>query len=345
MLLNTAYESTPDDLAMEKVLDWWPRFSRPVTCSTSATTKMTHYDSSQSQNSSARLITLESKSRMKLPMVINGSTIPARADSGSEENIISWSLVQDLRVVDLVKVHQQKFRLGNGRIIHAIGQVTLDCAFFMNPDVQLSCSFYVFWSLITPLIMGMSFLDETETLSKHKNRLVDESWIPCPQICSINNPKRLLRCTVGGHLTMANADTGSDINLIWLGYAEAKGFNITPVNHSWDKIQFANGDVAPLAGKVTLLVRLGPLGMTEYSVDFYVLDDLTCDLLFGGDFLIETDAFRTYKDVFEVTDLNDIAELNTIVWLGSIERLLAKFSLRSDRSGSDSVDSGFAAGV
>ena len=278
-----------------------------------------------------------SKLRMELPMIIQGLTFASRPDSGSEENIMAINLVSQLGIdVDSALEHQREFRLGNGKAIKAVGRVTVDCAFAVDPHVQLSCIFYIFHSLIVPLIMGMSFLDETETLSKYRHRLRPSLSILRLnlQLCSINNPRRRLRCFIKGHSTLANADTGSDINLISLDYARSNHHRISAVSHHW-KIQFADGEVSQLEGKVTLSTRLGHSGVPEVSVDFYVLKGLTCDILLGEDFLNDNDAFRTYKRAFETADCDDLTEINTIIWFSSIERVLARFGLRSDRSTSD----------
>ena len=348
-LLNTANGSALDDLALEGVLGQWPRVSRPVVCCSPASAKMGtdipltyQTGGSQSSSSSMRSITFQPDLRNKLPMIIKGLMFPAIADSGCEENLISFSLVEELGLLTSVEESRQKFRPPHGGIIHSLGQLTLDCAFFMEPDVQLSCSFHVIWSQIrreTPLTMGMSFLDKTETLTKNKHRLVDTSWTSPARIYSINSPKRRLRCTVGGQVTLANADTGSDTNLISLDYVKVKGFRMTPANHL-DRIQFIDGETSQLVGKMTLPVRLAQ-SMPEINVHFYVFKDLfggNCDLLLGSHFLLGTNAFSTYRSSFEVTELNDdVSELNHIAWFNTIERLLARFRLRSHRCASDSI--------
>ena len=269
----------------------------------------------------------QSTSRMELPMILNGSVFVSRPDSGSEQNIISVDIVNQLgTAVNSREEHQREFRLGNGKVIKALGRVTLDCSFAIGPHAQLSCSFYVFQFLITPLIMGMSFLDETETLSKYRHRLRPRSSVPRGifQLCSINNPRRRLCCFAEGHPTLANADTGSEVDLISLDFARRREFFMTPASESWSKVQFADGEISPLEGKVTLCIHLGSSKATKLDMEFYVLKNLTCDMLFGEEILYDTDAFRTYREDFEVMECEDFAELNTIAWFGSVERFLSK---------------------
>ena len=354
MLLSTANGSTPVKSVMGESLGRGPKTPRPVRYPAS-TSWTTGYDGSQSKDSLKCQTTPQSKSRMVLPMIIQGETLPARADSGSEENIIDLTLVQRLQIsnMDWAIEHQRTFRVGNGKTIKALGRVKLGCAFGMDPQIQLLCSFYVVQSFVTPLVMGMSFLEDTETLSKYRHRLTPSSRIPNVQLCSINSPKRRLCCVTEGHSTLANADTGSDVNLISLNYAKANGYSMDSSDQCWINIQFADGEVSIPIGKVTLLIRLGRPGLPEYSEDFYVLADLqSCDVLLGGDFLYKTDAFKTYRDEFDETDLDDFTELNTIVWLGGIEtwisskvRRLARFGFLSDESVSDSVEVALSVGM
>ena len=367
-LLDNGNDLSPSELVIIEVFGEQPKVKRAKTCSASVSNAMkiemplpTQNNSCENLKSTAPPLTYQTKSRAVLYMLINSSAqlgskiVAARADSGSEENIISFRLYHFLRnklqVYMDITPERRTFRFANGTTVEALGHVAFDCGFAEDvPPVKLSCTFYVFEKLVTDMIIGMSMLDETETLSKNKHRLTEvsvlaESLVSPVQLCSINNPKRRLGCTVGGQMVMANADTGSDLNLISLTYAQANHLSIAPVSKTVSSIQFAHGEVSWLEGKVTLLVNLGKQGMTDMNVDFYVLKDLTCDLIFGEEFLMEIDAFRTYKDAIEITKLNDFAALDTIIWLGSIERFLARFRLSSDKCAPGTADGDLTTGM
>ena len=271
--------------------------------------------------------------KLELPMIINGSVFSSRADSGSEENIMAMDLAKQLGIhVDTSPQHRQDFRLGNGKVVKALGRVKIGCAFARDAGLWHICLFYVFRVLITPVIMGMAFLEETETLSKNRHRFCHRPHIPRGvfQLCSLDNPRRRLVCLADGHLTMANADTGSDINLISLNFAKQRRFTMTALHRGWDKIQFADGEVSHLEGRVTLSIALTRSSSPRVDIDFYVLKGLTCDMLLGEDFLNKADAFSTYGDAFTVTDGHDIAELNIITWHEGTNRFLPRFGSRNE---------------
>lgn len=115
---------------------------------------------------------LPPKQRMDLPMIIDGSTIISRPDSGSEENIMWINLAQSLGLaIDSAPECQKEFRIADGKIVKALGRTMVNCCFAKDRMVELLWVFYVFQHLVSPLIMGMAFLDETETLAKHRHRL------------------------------------------------------------------------------------------------------------------------------------------------------------------------------
>lgn len=287
---------------------------------------------------------------MDLPMVLGGQIILSTPDSGSEENIISKDLVNALGVVfDTCPDQQKEFRMGNSKIVKALGRLTLPCKFAKDQTSLPDCFFYVFNTLITPLIMGMRFLESTETLTKNKHRLqARPELLRGPLLCaSINNPKRRLRCyTLPGpsvpwkkaipwvpwqlDITLANADTGSEINLMSLAFCERRRFALQKLGPGDSTVQFADGSTAFLAGKVNVRVSFGLQSSRHKPLVLYVLKDLTCDVLFGEDFLEDTNAFETYHDSFSIEDNEDLAQVNTIVWFKTPERFLSGLGRRSN---------------
>ena len=104
---------------------------------------------------------------MDLPVILNGSVVLSRPDSGCEENAISLDMAQSLNLVlDHGPQQQKSFKMANGKIVKALSLTKTKCRFAKDPVVELSCTFHVFERLICPIIMGMAFLDETEILSK-----------------------------------------------------------------------------------------------------------------------------------------------------------------------------------
>jgi hypothetical protein len=110
--------------------------------------------------------------------------------------------------------------------------------------------------------------------------------------------------------TLANADTGSEIDLISLDYCWWKCLRTQNVGFKDSQIQFADGSLAFLQGKVDVQITFHRTDGERMVRTFYVLENLTCDMLFGEDFLDETDAFETYKE-FYMGDDDDLAQVNT----------------------------------
>lgn len=262
-----------------------------------------------------------------LPMIIQGSTIISR-QSGSEDNIIAVDVLSALDLkMDTAPEHRKEFRVANGRSVWALGQIVIMCAFAKDPTLELCCTFYVFQNLINKLIMGMAFLDETQTLVKYQYRFqprIIPSFRPI-QLSSLNSPRRRLYCLVDSQPKLANADTGSEMDLMSLEYALKRGFSMTTVGLSSSTVQFADGSTSELVGKVSVLIVLGTPEGFRLRTTFYVLDGLTSDILFGEDFLDNTTAFETYRDAFSIIDCDDgAAEVNGIVWFNTAESHLSR---------------------
>ncbi|KAL9002109.1 MAG: hypothetical protein Q9188_004949 [Gyalolechia gomerana] len=271
---------------------------------------------------------IQPRTRMDLPLIIRDSTIISRPDSGSEENIMVLVLAQSLHLqLDSTPERQREFRMANGNLIKAIGRTMADCYFAKDPLVGLRCCFYVFEQLISPLIMGMPFLEETQTLASNRHRL-EPRMVPGAlpfQLHSLDYPRRRLYCLADLQPKLANADTGSELDMMSLNYVQKRGFAIQEVDVRDSMVQFADGSLAQLVGKVQVCISIGKGSNAPYSREFYVLEGLTCDILLGEDFLNSTAAFQSYSQAFELdADDDGLCEANAIVWFNVIESNLSR---------------------
>ena len=263
-----------------------------------------------------------------LPMIIHGSTIVSRPDSGSEDNIIAVDVVSALKLeMDSAPEYRKKFRVANGKSVWALGQIVIKCAFAKDRTLELCCTFYVFQNLTSKLVMGMPFLDETQTLVKYQYRFqprIIPRYRPI-QLNSLNSPRRRLYCLIESQPELANADTGSDIDVMSLDYVLKRGFSMAAVGLSSSTIQFADGSISELEGKVNVSIVLGPPEGPGILNTFYVLDGLTSDIILGEEFLDKTTTFETYRDAFSITDCDDdAAEVNGIIWFNKMESVLSR---------------------
>lgn len=266
--------------------------------------------------------------RVDLPMIVQGSTIISRPDSGSEENIIAADVLSTLDLkMDTALEHRKEFRVANGKSVWALGRIMVKCSFAKDRTLEFHCTFHVFKTLTSALIMGMAFLDETQTLAKYQYRLQPRTILSFGpvQLSSLNHPRKRLYCLVNSQPRFANADTGSEIDLMSLEYVLKRGFSMTAVGLPSSTVQFADGSTSELVGEVTVVIVLGTPEGPRLVTTFYVLDGLTCDILFGDDFLDKTAAFETYRDAFSIIECDDgTAEVNGIFWLNETESRLAR---------------------
>ena len=275
--------------------------------------------------------------KVELPLNILGSTYAACPDSGSHENIMVEGLAEQLGLnIEDSAEHQKEFRIGNGKIVKSLGRASVKCSFAKEPEVEYLCWFYIFHSLIKSVIVGMAFLDATETLTKYKFRLqcsMSPRMGPL-QLCALNNPAQRLGCMAEGKRILANADTGSEIDFVSLAYAKRRDFLIIEKVGAQDsQVQFADGTLSSIAGKVSLDIFIGQYDLLSVNRGgkrlrrtFYVLEGLTSDMLLGVEFLDETDAFNTYKTALSSDASKDaFSQLNTIIWFKTPERYFGRY--------------------
>lgn len=285
------------------------------------------------------------KKRVELPLNILGSTYSTLPDTGSNENIMAKEIALKLHTnIDDTAEYQKEFQVADGNVVKSLGRISISCAFTEEPDVEHFCTFYVFTTLVVPVIMGAAFLHATETLTKHKNRL-RTTMAPCnglSQICTLNNPIQSIRCWANGEAVLASADTGSDLNVVSLAYTKLRGFRVKkPSDTSNLQVQFADGSKAWTVGETTIKMKFAGKSRSlrpaeRYTLEnptikrkFYVLKGLTSDILLGREFLEETDTFETYKSLFTSnTNRRALSQVNTIVWLKTAETYLSRLSSR-----------------
>lgn len=127
---------------------------------------------------------------------------------------------------------------------------------------------------------------------------------------------------------LANADTGSEIDLVSADFCYRRNLPISKkINGGGDPmVQFADGSTASVLGQIQLRVVIGKFRVGSFgkALTFYVLEDLTCSMLLGEGFLNESNAFEAYKDAFTIDDDEDLAQVNTIIWLKKWERWLSR---------------------
>lgn len=300
------------------------------------------------------------RKRYILPIVIRGSsnevTIAACPDSGSDENIMSLNSVNQLQLKIQVPGRKpgrepRRFALANGKTVEAIGEVSVKFSFGAGSHAENSlftCIFQVFNSLAVPAIVGMGFLHQTGTLSKHRDRLVEE-LIPRFQslrVNSVGSPQRNLVCRLGTYLGCATADTGSDLDLVSPQFAKPRAFNVRSAK---EELEFADGSIGWTSGVIQTSFSVGSISDLEgflprgqsVDLDLYVLENLNADIILGQDTIDELDIFGSHTGSFipSIPRLGE-SDVNIIRHIGSAERLAKKIwgKLKKNRKTEESSD-------
>ncbi|KAK8091517.1 hypothetical protein PG997_001878 [Apiospora hydei] len=226
------------------------------------------------------------RKRLGLPILFEGQlsnvATVACADTGADSNIIAYEMAKSLALPILTADDGVKeFQLANGKVVKSIGTVSSNCDLAPGQPSMLAglaCFFYVFETLAVPLILGMPFLEETETLSKYRDRFVEQT-VPFGltlQFNLIGSPARSLLCTLGGEWATANTDSGSDADFLSAKYAHSREFQVEP---NQETIMFADGSTDVTDGLVRLPLSIENMPTT--TLEFHVFGSLTHDVIVG----------------------------------------------------------------
>jgi hypothetical protein len=264
----------------------------------------------------------------------------ATPDSGSEENVISLELAKKLHL-GIDECQKKSFQMANGQVVSCCGRTVVSCIFgseFHMGHTGIESAFYVFEKLASSLIMSLGFLERTETLTSHRSRLIDLSppRLCIPRIQAIGETQKRVLCTVGDEEAQAVADSGSEVDLFSLDYAQRRAFVIKP-KRLW--LMFADGSVAQTVGSTTVRLYIGPydpaLENVSRTVSLAIDDaaeaisslDLNED---GGITADEGKVSRSHNDMSSDTQLRKILEVEFFVLEGmSAEVLIGEDTLES----------------
>ena len=252
-------------------------------------------------------------------------------DTGSEENIISADLVRSLGlpIREFTELQAgspsktRQFVLANGNTMEAIGEVEVLCAFGNRPYPLSSCIrviFNVFLQLAAPIIIGMCFLEDTETMTKHRDRLIRVPSYEPVRVYSMGRLKKELMCFVDKQLTFGLPDTGSEIDLMSTQFASERRLK---VEEKRECIEFADGSFAIASGVVKAKLSLDEhASATAPIVEFLVLENLIHDVLLGEKSIEEFEIFTKHQNsVLSTMGPGTASELNWIRLAGNFERI------------------------
>ncbi|KAF4625629.1 hypothetical protein G7Y89_g12535 [Cudoniella acicularis] len=275
-----------------------------------------------------------------LPVHLGEVPVNATPDTGSDDNAVSAAFAEELGLqVDVSRNCLASFQLANGREIKSSGIASTTCTFRQGSNRQTSTTivFHIFAQLAVPIIIGMKFLQATETLTKYSDRLaisLHQTPLVLPRILHLNRPQQRLRCYLGIDLAYANADTGAEMNLISPAFAAQRGLKVDKPDSGHQEVVLADGSRASISGKLRERFYTFDKPSKKFvsrlkaaEKDFYVLDGLTTDVLLGNDLLFEISAFSEHQNSFvDLGRLGIFSDLNLVAWLSRREKRLLNIS-------------------
>ncbi|KAB8296444.1 hypothetical protein EYC80_009185 [Monilinia laxa] len=269
--------------------------------------------------------------RKCLPILVNGFSCKAIADTGSEYNCISRDFAKTIRAKIKKSKNSQSFSLPiNGYKLHSSEHISLDFCFENEQYIWHNVNFFVFKELARDIIIGNQFLQETGTLEEYAYRLqpIPGSLGDMAFVGSLNFQKKYLKCWLNGVRQHTLPDSGAEVNLISRRLAST----LNPVKYqsstTYMNIEFADGSTVQARGKVDLSVSFfepsweqssyvhhelvddggGVSGIgtgtlkvstqTVISEPFYIIDDLREDVILGETLLFTIDAYNQLKNNF-----------------------------------------------
>ncbi|KAI1112551.1 hypothetical protein F5Y14DRAFT_266867 [Nemania sp. NC0429] len=248
------------------------------------------------------------QTRSVIPVIVNGKieieiAVP---DTGAFGNVVTEKHAASLGLfIDRDPEQLQTFKTATGRLFLSQGTTSVNISFPDDPDKTWRCIFAVVDRCAAPMVLGKSFLDMTEIFTRFKHRLLkaeleventiahgsEKLW----RLMLMENSNQKMKCMIDGRMALANADTGSDIDLVSLEYARCRGWEVTPLLHDEGFVILANEERSKLAGYVDANLSLPGESL---PTRFYVLEGLTSDVVLGDETLEVTEVFARYQELF-----------------------------------------------
>lgn len=147
-----------------------------------------------------------------------------------------------------------------------------------------------------------------------------------------------LVCRLDSFIGCANVDTGSDLDLVSPKFVKQRGLN---VRGGVEILEFADGSTGRTSGNVEARFEIGKvdyLGFTLREIpipdrEFFVLDNLTSDILVGQDTLEHLDVISHNSDLLiDSIPQPGLSDCNIIRHIGSAERAV-KSALKTIKEG------------
>jgi hypothetical protein len=233
--------------------------------------------------------------------VVSGSVggIPVRAlpDTGAQGNFISKKFGRQLGYsTDFKTESPESFQLVNGRKMKSWGQLQLPWKFSNESNTTYSLTFHVLDNGLEDVIIGNSFLKETETLGLNSHRLSERPIQNYDRyrIWNVGTPNQRLPGLLDNLKVSAFADTGCQLNIMSEAYARALGYDIITLDDQRIVFELPDGSTVPSPGYIEARWAFEDCAGKETLIYFDVMPNSTYDIVLGGDVLFKNKIFGDF---------------------------------------------------
>lgn len=236
----------------------------------------------------------------EIPGYLNDKAVAAFPDSGSARNIVSHEFVKRNQL-NIDTSTGGVIQTAAGSRVRTLGTVNLLFRFSGERDAYMQ-QFHVLSKSLYDVILGSPFLQSTKTFArqfahrvKRKLRSISSSY----RVCFTGSCRQMLAGWADGEPTNALPDTGSDVCLMSLAYARARGYRINTDYEHRKQLEFVDGSTATTMGLVEGFQWKFDLSSSQvHYPHVYVLEGLRTELLFSYEFVMSSDAFGAYSALF-----------------------------------------------
>ncbi|KAK9782239.1 hypothetical protein AB5N19_09825 [Seiridium cardinale] len=246
-------------------------------------------------------------------------------DTGTEYIIIARSLVDRLKIRSRIKKSGDtlQLRMANGRSTPVSGVIEATWCFGKDISQPWKILFHILEDSVYDLVLGNSFLMETQTMPHNKERL---ARIPRPtnalsvlQVNLLGVPSQRLRGTLENASALALPDSGSEPNLLSWKFTKIMGWERKINTADRRLLQIADGSASETEGSIIAIWEFwkkGTAKATRLAVGLHVLYECAYDLILGQDVLEETDAFLEHAIDFMYVNSNlPAAAMNLVLFV------------------------------
>nr|XP_036577376.1 uncharacterized protein CTRU02_12609 [Colletotrichum truncatum]KAF6784347.1 hypothetical protein CTRU02_12609 [Colletotrichum truncatum] len=245
---------------------------------------------------------------------INGVSVAASPDTGSDDCIISSNLAARLNLKP-VPGTTKTITLANKKPVLSPGMVEVLWN-FANDHTPHSLKCWILPKCSNDFVLGNRFLKATKTLTTHFFSRIKKLISPGRlRVRLIGGEKERILGFFNGRIATALADTGSDIMVVSADYARRMGLHVESGPGDLVEVEFADKTRTWTSGIVRDV--LWTVEGREVYCDFHVLDGLAVDVILGKDYLFDLDVFSTCAGSF--FDIDSVAGMSLLCGIRLVE--------------------------